>query len=62
MKEIEEMSDEEIEFELEALKQIFEFHSVYGVIKNENEYQAHINDILDRYLELEKEQRKRGKN
>jgi hypothetical protein len=62
MKEVEKMSNEEIEFELNALKQILEFHSTYGVIRNEKEYQAHINDILDRHMELKKEQQKREKN
>jgi hypothetical protein len=61
MKEVEKMSNEEIEFELNALTQILEFHSTYGVIDDKREYQEHIDAILDRHSELKEEKRKREK-
>lgn len=52
------MTKEEIEQEIENLKFLLEFHSQGEFIKNKQEYENHINDILDRLEEL-KEKLKR---
>ena len=48
------MEKKEILEEIENLKLLLEFHSIYGVIENSKEYENHINDILDRISELKK--------
>lgn len=51
------MTKEEIKEEIENLKLILEFHSE-GFIEDPKEFEKHINDILDRIAELERELKK----
>ena len=48
------MKKKEILKEIEALKLLLEFHSTYRIIEDSARYENHVNDILDRMLELKK--------
>lgn len=52
------MIKEEIEKEIENLNYLLEFHS-QGFIKKPEEYEKHINDILDMIAELKEELKKK---
>ena len=51
-------SKEEIEDEIRLLKMAFELHTGLSIIKDEKEFEKHIDAILDRISELNKELKK----